>query len=590
MLVKMEENSWNILLIEDDEDDYLIARALLADAGCRNCRLKWVVNAAAGLEALETERWDVILVDYDLGASNGLQFVEAAVSRNYPAPIILLTGLGGYQVDLEAMYRGATDFLSKGEVTPALLERAIRYAIESKRTENALRQAQDTLEKRVQNRTYRLHQANETLREEIKERLHFEEQVRRQNERSRLLADLSKELAESGRDFDRVLEIILKGIVDHLNSAAAILLLNDDGDNIQIVAVSSPETGPASDSLRAALEDACFQKDIIWQCVRSGEPLIIPQESGQRSTLEFDEFFHSVLKPMGIHDFIVYPLKVQGTIIGALCAAHLQPDQAYNSEENSFTEDLASRAAQAILNARLFETLESELFERRRVEKELAEVQRQLIASLEAERLEIAQELHDVSMQELYALMYKLKEVENDVLQGKTMSDFSTLRQRIQGIIDSLRTIAGELRPPTLAPYGLEKAIRSHAENFLTLHPDLQLRLELASDGQRLGESMRFALFRIYQTAMANIARHSHATQATVRFELDESMATLEIEDNGIGFQVPERWIDLARKGHLGLISASERAEAIGGHLQAWSKPDGGTTLRVSAPVNTESN
>jgi signal transduction histidine kinase len=146
-----------------------------------------------------------------------------------------------------------------------------------------------------------------------------------------------------------------------------------------------------------------------------------------------------------------------------------------------------------------------------------------------------------------------------------------------------LRTLAGELRPPTLAPYGLEKAIRAHSENFQSLHPDLRLHLELAPDGQRLSEQMRLALFRIYQTAMVNIARHSQATRAIVRLELDETDVTLEIEDNGIGFQVPDRWIELARKGHLGLVSASERAEAIGGRLQVSSKPNGGTILRVQA-------
>jgi signal transduction histidine kinase len=82
---------------------------------------------------------------------------------------------------------------------------------------------------------------------------------------------------------------------------------------------------------------------------------------------------------------------------------------------------------------------------------------------------------------------------------------------------------------------------------------------------------------------MVNIARHSQATRAIVRLELDETDVTLEIEDNGIGFQVPDRWIELARKGHLGLVSASERAEAIGGRLQVLSKPNGGTILRVQA-------
>ena len=156
----------------------------------------------------------------------------------------------------------------------------------------------------------------------------------------------------------------------------------------------------------------------------------------------------------------------------------------------------------------------------------------------------------------------------------------------MQGVIQSLRTIAGELRPPALAPYGLEKAIRSHSQDFQEVHPDLKVRINLMPDGQQLSEPVRLALFRIYQTAMTNILRHAQATELDIRLSLDDRDVTLEIEDNGVGFHVPSRLIELARQGHLGLVSATERAEAVGGKLKVFSEPGQGTKLRVTVPLN----
>jgi len=69
-----------------------------------------------------------------------------------------------------------------------------------------------------------------------------------------------------------------------------------------------------------------------------------------------------------------------------------------------------------------------------------------------------------------------------------------------------------------------------------------------------------------------------------VRFSLDHLQVILEVEDNGCGFTVPKRWIDLARQGHLGLVGASERAEAEGGKLSVTSEPGKGTRVQVTIP------
>ncbi|MGH6898160.1 MAG: putative bifunctional diguanylate cyclase/phosphodiesterase [Geminicoccaceae bacterium] len=127
-----------ILLIEDDEDDYVLTRELLADAFGGAFELEWVPSWNEALAVIAQARHDVCLVDYRLGERNGLELVREAVDLGSAAPFIVLTGQGNREIDLEAMRAGAADYLAKGEMTAPLLDRAIRYAIERHRAERRL--------------------------------------------------------------------------------------------------------------------------------------------------------------------------------------------------------------------------------------------------------------------------------------------------------------------------------------------------------------------------------------------------------------------------------------------------------------------
>ncbi|HEX9012453.1 MAG TPA: response regulator, partial [Anaerolineaceae bacterium] len=129
----MEKRSGTILLVEDDEDDYILTRELLSEARADRYQLKWATSFEGGLRALQEDRFEAVLVDYRLGPENGIDFMRQAVERGFPGPYILLTGQGSYDIDLAAMQAGFADYIVKGEINPALLERAIRYAIERQR-------------------------------------------------------------------------------------------------------------------------------------------------------------------------------------------------------------------------------------------------------------------------------------------------------------------------------------------------------------------------------------------------------------------------------------------------------------------------
>jgi PAS domain S-box-containing protein len=221
--------------------------------------------------------------------------------------------------------------------------------------------------------------------------------------------------------------------------------------------------------------------------------------------------------------------------------------------------------------------------EQKRLEMEMSELNGRLQNSMELERLRLAQELHDNPMQSLYSAIYRIEELRGTA-EPKLKEALGDVKQHIQNVLQDLRATAKELRPPTIFNFGLENAIRSHANDVLEKHPNLNLYLSLAHDRQILPEKVRLALFRIFQQSIANVIRHSKATEVHVRFSFDAEEAHLEITDNGKGFEVPSNWIDFVRQGHYGLAGAAERANTLGGVFKVQSKPGNSTTIQVTIP------
>jgi diguanylate cyclase (GGDEF)-like protein/PAS domain S-box-containing protein len=118
-----------VLLVEDDEDDYLVTRDMLARQDRVRFTVDWSARYPDGLKAICEQRHDVYLVDYRLGERTGLELVREGFAARPFAPVIMLTGQAAYEIDLEASALGVTDFLVKQELDPLGLERSIRYAI-----------------------------------------------------------------------------------------------------------------------------------------------------------------------------------------------------------------------------------------------------------------------------------------------------------------------------------------------------------------------------------------------------------------------------------------------------------------------------
>lgn len=124
-----------VLLVDDDRDDHLIIRDLLREIGHGQYRLDGATTYAEASAAIARREHDIYLFDYRLGERTGLDLLRESAANGVRAPMIMLTGQGDQEIDLEAMKAGAADYLVKTQLTAPILERAIRYAISRQQME-----------------------------------------------------------------------------------------------------------------------------------------------------------------------------------------------------------------------------------------------------------------------------------------------------------------------------------------------------------------------------------------------------------------------------------------------------------------------
>ncbi len=435
-------------------------------------------------------------------------------------------------------------------------------------------------------------------------------ELKRAEQAQRVLAEAGRLLAASLDDEAR-LTSVLQLAVPQLADWCAVDALEDD-HSIRRVAVAhvDPAKAPLADELRRRYLLDPGAPAGVAKVLRTGRSEWYPEVS--EPTLVFaaqDAEQREAVRKLGLQSVMIVPLVARDRTLGAMTFVWAESNRRYTPADLALAEELAHRVALAVDNARLYQEaqrlnaeleqrvmkrtaqlqanntrLKNQIAERKRAEAELAEMRRRLMEGREAERLHLAQELHDGPVQDLYGISYQLAGLRDAVRDETSLAHLAAGRATLQQVIQTIRAICGELRPPALAPFGLEKASRSHAERFQKLHPELNVQLDLMPDEQALPERVRLVLFRIYQQMLTNVVRHAGARQVTIQLELDGKQAVLEVRDDGRGFKAPARWIELARQGHLGLIGAVERAEAVGGQLKITSAPGKGTRVQARVP------
>lgn len=216
---------------------------------------------------------------------------------------------------------------------------------------------------------------------------------------------------------------------------------------------------------------------------------------------------------------------------------------------------------------------------------EAVEVSRRLSASREAERLRLARELHDGTMQQLYRVGHDLDRLAT-LVPDTERAEVSTARATLDAASDELRGVLSDIRLPQVGTFGAAAAVRAVAERFQDAQPDTHVVLSLGASGRHWPVEIQHAATRIVQEALSNVARHAQARSVRVALgETDDGQACIEVDDDGRGFDARISEVDHVRGDHFGLVGLRERAEALGGRAEVTSTPGLGTRVRAWLPL-----
>jgi len=207
-----------------------------------------------------------------------------------------------------------------------------------------------------------------------------------------------------------------------------------------------------------------------------------------------------------------------------------------------------------------------------------------ITAAQEDERLRLARDLHDDTIQAVIALKQRLQLAQKAAKDRGTRESLSELETLAEGTIENLRRLTRALRPIYLEDLGLVTALEMLARETSQAN-SLVVAFQQQGPERRLPPEAELALYRIGQETLNNVVRHAHASRADLLIIFGEQEISLEVNDDGIGFEMPRSPTDFAPSGHFGLLGIRERAELIGARLEVRSEAGQGTRLSVRLPA-----
>jgi PAS domain S-box-containing protein len=261
--------------------------------------------------------------------------------------------------------------------------------------------------------------------------------------------------------------------------------------------------------------------------------------------------------------------------LGILAVYDLGTPQSWHNEDDELLRGLANLGAQAIVKARLFDEVSQS-------QEQLQTLSRRLVEVQEAERRNIAHELHDEVGQVLTAVKINLQTIRRQNTDSNYAERLDENIESVQRALEQVRGISLNLRPSILDDLGLTAALEWYTQRLINI-AELNLNLNLPQDAPRWSPTVEITCFRVAQEALTNILRHAQATQVWVSLEHSPQTLHLQIRDNGRGFEPAAARRQAAQTGSsVGLLSMSERVALAGGELHVESAPGEGSTILVT--------
>lgn len=229
------------------------------------------------------------------------------------------------------------------------------------------------------------------------------------------------------------------------------------------------------------------------------------------------------------------------------------------------------------------ELLQRDLEEREALRRELL---RHTVIAQEEERARLARELHDETAQALTAFSLNLATLRKSLPQKPAVHSLANQLQELSGQMSrAIYRMVSDLRPAQLDDLGLVSALQYLVEECRE-RLGLNITFETSGIPQRLDPLVETVIFRVSQEALTNISRHAHTPDGFLRLIYGEEKITMQVIDQGVGFDVKQT---LSPPRGWGLAGMRERAESLGGQFQLVSAPGKGTTISITIPLGETS-
>jgi two-component system sensor histidine kinase DegS len=206
-----------------------------------------------------------------------------------------------------------------------------------------------------------------------------------------------------------------------------------------------------------------------------------------------------------------------------------------------------------------------------------------LVETQEAERRRIAQELHDETLQNLMVIANKSESLALSGTDEVQVKGNLWIKQEVLQTMDDLRRLSMNLRPSILDNFGLVSGVRWLVNNSNTQN-GCHLDVAVSGDERKMSSLSEVTVFRVVQEAINNMQRHAHAKSGSVTLYFEADRLLLEVSDDGIGFQPPDRLSTYVSRSKLGLIGMEQRILSIGGEMHVEASPGLGTRIWASIP------
>jgi len=373
-------------------------------------------------------------------------------------------------------------------------------------------------------------------------------------------------------DLDAILEVALDAVLDIMNGTIGGILLLDEQTQTLSYRVHRGLSEKYAQEMRLNMGEG-----VAGRVAQSGKAVLVEDISTEPRAA-----WVALISTEGLKAFMSVPLRSKDAVLGVLNVASRMPRR-FTKDDMHLLHAIGDQLGVAIEQAQLYDRLRKE----RQNYQRLA---RHMLVAQEEERARVARELHDETSQSLTGLSLNMHAVLS-IAKSSAFGDaaFRAKLEKAYAITlqlgSEISKIMKSLRPTALDSLGLGPAIRQYAESRLQA---VGINVSVNHEGaeERLPREVEFALYRIAQGAIANIAWHSQARNAMIRVRRTSEELVMEIEDDGKGFDASKPiQVDESGRGR-GLLSMEERAGLLEGTCDIQSQPGKGTKIKVRLPTH----